>query len=159
MSENIFKYPDHCGPQLIPSTAFGSNVRALVSNKEWKSIRLEVLAKQGNYCKFCNATPSTLDCHEIWSYTWKTGETTGLQSLEDIYPLCKNCHGICHIGFWSLKGSVDHLERHMAKVRRMSIPDVKAEIANAFVVHDQLSKLNWELSVLKLSTYLKGSAT
>ena len=155
MHANTYKYPDFVAPQLVPSTAWGSNLRAVLTPNERKKVRLLIFKKHGEKCWFCKSKPKVLDCHEVWSYTYGT---PNIQSLENIIPLCKSCHAVCHIGFWSLKGPeyFDKYSKHLAKVRKITLDLAHKEISNAFKIHEQMSQVEWELDISCLEQITKG---
>lgn len=145
MCESIYKFPPHLHPQLIPSSAWGQNIRQVTTSAEWKKIREAVFAKWGKVCRYCGRVPKSLDCHEIWE--WHIRAEGNFQILADIYPLCKMCHKVCHIGLWSLNGEYKKALDHMAKVRGISSQQAEQEVSAAFVLHDQLSQLQWTMDL------------
>ena len=153
MSANIFDFLDHCGPQLVPSSAWNSNLRAILSAAEWRDLRERVFAKHGKQCAYCGSRPRSLDCHEIWSYYIEDGQAAGRQSLVKIQPLCKACHMVCHIGFWSMQGKYDQVLAHMIRVRGISHSAATDEIDAAFTTFDLLSRFEWILDIGAVSFY------
>ena len=147
MPANIYKYPDYLAPQLVPSTAWGSNLRAILTASDWQKVRLTVFEKYGKVCTFCGSKPKSLDCHEIWQYVKDSEDAK--QLLVAVKPLCKSCHAVCHIGFWSLKGPehFDRYKKHMCKVRKISDAEATKEIGAAFKQHAEMSKVEWHLDV------------
>lgn len=154
MSASIYEYADHCGPQLVPSSAWNSNLRAILSASEWKALRERVFAKHGKQCGYCRARPRSLDCHEIWSYSIEAGSSSGKQSLVKIQPLCRSCHMVCHIGFWSMQGKYDQVLAHMMRVRKLSKTAAALEVEQAFSTFDALSKFEWILDIGAVSLYI-----
>lgn len=154
MSVNTYEYADHCGPQLVPSSAWNSNLRTILSAAGWRKLREKVLSKHGTNCSYCGSTPRSLDCHEIWSYAIEDGASTGKQKLVKILPLCKACHMVCHIGFWSMQGKHDQVVAHMMRIRKISKNEATAEISAAFQVFDKLSRFEWALDIEAVSFYL-----
>jgi len=153
MSENTFEFVDQCGPQLVPASAWNANLRAIMSATEWKKFRQLVIAKHGTSCAFCNAKPKSLDCHEIWRYSIKDGETVGQQTLVKVLPLCKQCHMVCHIGFWSIQGKFEQVLAHMMRTRKLSRVLALAEISAANLVFEKLSRFEWILDVKSAGDY------
>lgn len=152
MSENIFEFPEHCGPQLVPASAWNSNLRAVFTAVQWRNFRQQVLAKHGHICAFCNSKPKSLDCHEIWRYK-KIDHAHGIQSLVKVLPLCKKCHMVCHIGFWSLKGKFQETVAHMMRVRKIDRTAVNAELSEAQRIFDDLSNIEWSLDITAVEDY------
>ena len=52
---------------LVPSTAWYSNLRKKVSQKDWDRIRKQSYADANHKCTICGAE-GRLNCHEIWKY-------------------------------------------------------------------------------------------
>lgn len=154
MSENIYEFPDHCAPQLIPSSAFNQNLRAILTKKQWQKFRQKVFEVHGKFCAYCGAAPQKLDCHEIWKYQAFPEAKVGNQILVKVLPLCTKCHQVCHIGFWSLQGPTDAILKHMAKVRKISISEAKLEVSQSFTLHAQLSDYYWMLDVSAAQQYI-----
>ena len=153
MSENIFEFADHCAPQLVPASAWSSNLRAIMTDAKWREFRELVFIKHGKICAFCGASPKSLDCHEIWKYV-QSDKFAGIQSLVKVLPLCKPCHMVCHIGFWSLKGKFEQVLAHMMRVRKISRGYALAEISAANELFEKLSSVEWELDVSAAETYI-----
>jgi hypothetical protein len=154
MSENTYEFPDHCAPQLVPASAFNQNLRAILTKKQWQDFRQKVFIRHGKVCAYCGACPKKLDCHEIWKYQTFPDTENGNQILVKVLPLCTKCHQVCHIGFWSTQGPTDEITKHMAKVRKISVADAKAEIAAAFSLHNHLSAYYWILDVSAAKQYI-----
>jgi len=155
MYASTFDFPEHCGPQLVPSSAFSQNLRAVLSASEWKKFREAVFKKHGMVCSFCGSKPKSLDCHEIWQYQTPIARgEMGRQVLIKVLPLCKSCHQVCHIGFWSLKGNTDHIVAHMCKVRKITKEEAKKEVASAFSLHSKLSEFEYILDIAAASSYI-----
>ncbi len=55
---------------LVPSTAWYSNLRKKVSQKDWDKIRKQSYADANHKCVICDAD-SRLNCHENWEYNDK----------------------------------------------------------------------------------------
>ena len=153
MSASIFEYPDHCGPQLVPASAWNANLRAIMSAAEWKKFRQLVFAKHGTACAFCEARPKSLDCHEIWRYSIESGAVVGQQQLIKVLPLCKQCHMVCHIGFWSIQGKFEQVLAHMMRTRKLSRAAALLEVSSANSVFEKLSGFEWILDVEHANDY------
>ena len=101
---------------LVPSTAWYSNLRTKIPRKEWDKIRKQSYSDSNHVCAICSVK-SKLNCHEIWEYDDKKH----IQTLKGFIALCDDCHMIKHIGFagiQSSKGLLDFskLVEHFKKV-------------------------------------------
>ncbi|MDF1534223.1 MAG: hypothetical protein P1P69_06945 [Methanosarcinaceae archaeon] len=55
---------------LVPSTAWYSNLRTNISKNKWDKIRKQSYADANHKCAICGAD-GRLNCHEIWEYDGK----------------------------------------------------------------------------------------
>lgn len=58
-----------CG-NLIPPKSWHANLREVLTRKEWKIIRDEVIRKSNNKCNICNVKNIKLEAHEEWKYIY-----------------------------------------------------------------------------------------
>lgn len=77
---------------LIPQSAYGKNMRSVMTNSEWNTLSKYV--RDVEVCAGCLKAKSMkkLEAHEIWKFK------DGKMKLKHIYPLCKKCHRSVHIG-------------------------------------------------------------
>jgi hypothetical protein len=134
---------------LIPSTAFGKNVRALVTKKQWDLIRNRVYDEAWWNCQICEITPEKLDAHEIWSYN----DQTNVQKLESIIALCRDCHMVKHFGFAQIQGKSDKALKHFMEVNQMKKVAAEQYIEKAFQQWSERSKKSWTLDVSILKNF------
>ncbi|EQD31721.1 hypothetical protein B2A_13732, partial [mine drainage metagenome] len=52
---------------LVPQTAWFTNVRSAVSRGDWDRLRKHVYVRAGNKCEVCGAS-GRLEAHERWEY-------------------------------------------------------------------------------------------
>jgi 5-methylcytosine-specific restriction endonuclease McrA len=137
--------------ELVPSTCWCSNVRDLVSRKEWDRIRRQVYAAADNRCEVCGGRGRTraVDCHEVWEYD----EATGTQRLVRMIALCPACHGVKHIGLTGNRGYGEEASAHLAEVNGWSPEQARQHIAKALVIFEERSTRPWSLDVSALAPY------
>lgn len=131
--------------ELVPSTAWGQNLRKLMKPFMWHSIRNEVLEKAKGTCMICKAN-GTLDCHEVWIYD----DESHIQKLAGFLALCKDCHDLKHIGFASLshgKPKYEKLVNHFMKVNNCSRADFVDHYNTAMNLFNERSKYDWEMDI------------
>jgi hypothetical protein len=133
--------------ELVPKTAWYSNVRSNVSSTVWDKIRREQYAIAGNKCEICNDAKGYLECHEIWQYN----EETWVQKLIGLVALCTNCHKVKHAGLARIKGEEGVVIKQLMKVNKMSSQEAKNYIEGAFEVWRKRSSHIWMLDI----SYLK----
>jgi hypothetical protein len=79
--------------ELVPSTSWGDNMRAVVSRRTWDQIRMAAYRASGYRCAICGGH-GQLSCHERWAYD----DQTATQTLLGFLALCTMCHWVKHIG-------------------------------------------------------------
>jgi hypothetical protein len=131
--------------ELVPSTSWMNNVRAVLSSKHWNTLRGAVANQAYGICQICGA--DGVDCHEIWRYD----EKTGIQRLEGMLHLCKACHMVKHIGLARVQGKYDTALKHFMKVNKLKKQEAEECIDEAFRLWRERNKNEWilDLSILK----------
>lgn len=137
--------------ELVPKTAWYSNVRSIVSKDQWDLIRKQVYDKAYSLCQICGGVgpKHPVEAHEIWSYEKDSGE----QRLEEILALCPDCHQVKHIGLAEVNGKMEEALVHFMKVNEMNRKDSIKYINHQFELWAKRSKLKWALNISELSNY------
>ena len=142
--------------ELVPSTAWYSNVRSNVTKSEWDKIRRKSYAKAENKCEICGDVGTNqgvrhkVECHEIWEYNDKKHT----QTLVGLISLCPFCHKSKHAGLASIKGELDIVINQLSKVNQMTKKEAKAYINRSFDTFNQRSQHEWELDISYLEEYM-----
>ena len=135
--------------ELVPDGCFKSNLRNILSKAQWDYIKKDVKTRAGGRCEICGKKTDKLDAHEVWSYN----EKTGVQKLEDIKAVCKDCHAAIHIDRTAVAGNIARAEDHYMLVNGVSYVEMKADLS---ATHERDKVLNrvseWKLDVY---TWLK----
>ena len=97
--------------ELVPDGCWYSNLRSILSKKQWDFLKADAKQRAGGFCMICGRKTDKLDAHERWSYD----EKNAVQKLEDILAVCKDCHSVIHIGYTQLKGNEERAEKHFMK--------------------------------------------
>lgn len=138
--------------ELVPDGCWGSNLRNILSKAEWDFLRQDAKLRSGGKCAICGKKTDRLDAHERWSYD----KEKGVQKLEDIIAVCKDCHSVIHIGFTQLKGNEKLAEKHFMKVNNCSYADYRKALGEANERHRELNKVGeWSLDLTYLLNYTK----
>lgn len=128
--------------ELVPTTAWYSNLRKKISQEKWDIIRKESYADADHKCSICKAKIK-LNCHEIWEYNDKNH----IQTLKGFIALCDKCHGIKHLGFAGTedyKGPpMDELIDHFMKVNKVSKRAFEMHKKKSFLIHNKRSQHEW----------------
>lgn len=128
--------------ELVPKTAWYTNVRSMVSKKDWDNIREEIYMKAGYKCQICDAA-EPLECHEIWEYDDKNQ----IQKLKGMIALCKSCHEVKHIGLADRKGLAPKAREHLSQINSWSKEKTLAYIKKQVNKWKKRSKLKWKLNI------------
>ena len=137
--------------ELVPRTAWYSNVRSNVSRAEWDRIRRKCYESAKHRCEVCNGVgrKHPVECHEIWEYDDKTYT----QTLKGLIALCPDCHKVKHPGLAQMKGEMNLVERQLMQVNGITNLEAKAAVNEAFVEWARLSQYEWKLDISYLDNY------
>lgn len=82
--------------ELVPKTAWWSNVRSNVTRAEWEVCKQYVRRRSLGFCEICGGQGPRhpVECHEIWEYD----DDKHIQTLVDLIALCPPCHQAKHYG-------------------------------------------------------------
>lgn len=144
--------------ELVPSTAWGSNLRDFVSQRVWDKIRKSIYAKYDYKCGICGVSGVRLNCHEIWEYDDKTH----IQHLKGFISLCNMCHFVKHIGFARVlanEGKLNYqsVEDHYMRINMCSDDDLKVRYFQAFEQYHERSEHEWKTNLGEYYMYCSGS--
>jgi 5-methylcytosine-specific restriction endonuclease McrA len=130
--------------ELVPSTSFFSNVRAVVSQNQWDAIRKTCYKKANYKCEICGniGQQHPVECHEIWKYT-----SDHKQVLKGFIALCPSCHMVKHIGFAKVRGLYDEAINHLAKVNNISNKEARNYTNECFLIWENRSQYQWKLDI------------
>jgi hypothetical protein len=134
--------------ELVPSTSWYANLRKVMSQADWDTLRRQVYARYGRKCGICGATGVRLNCHEIWEYD----ASTHIQRLIGFVALCDLCHHVKHIGLAGLLASQGRLDyedvvRHFMKVNGCNRKTFQAYQAWAFQQWEERSRHDWQVEL------------
>lgn len=131
--------------ELVPSTAWYSNVRSNVSQAEWDVLRKDCYKKAGHNCEICGGRgpKHPVECHEIWSYD----DDACTQTLDGLIALCPSCHQVKHIGLAQIQGNYHKALAHLAKVNEISIEEAELYVEASFEIWSKRSQKEWKLDI------------
>lgn len=137
--------------ELVPSTAWYTNVRSNVTTQEWDYIRKKSYSIANNRCEICNGIgpKHPVECHEIWDYN----DVTHKQTLTGLIALCPNCHMCKHIGLAEIQGKLIKAIKHLSKINEQSDHETMLQIEEAYKTWVARSKYDWELDITYLEKY------
>lgn len=137
--------------ELVPSSSWFNNVRAVLTRKQWDILRAQVYDKAWNVCQICGSTgpKHPVECHEIWHYDDKKL----IQKLEGMIALCPNCHMVKHIGLAHIQDKGERALKHFMKVNKLKKKEAEKAIADAFMKWADRSSKKWKLDISSLKEY------
>lgn len=137
--------------ELVPSTSWMNNVRAVLTAKRWDAVRGVVCDKAWNVCQICGGVGSKhpVECHEIWHYD----DQNQIQKLVGMISLCPDCHMCKHIGLAQIQGRGEKALKHLMKINDLKKKEAEAYIAEAFKVWQARSQQKWTLDLSHLKEY------
>lgn len=135
----------------MPQTSWMNNVRAVLTNKQWRALAGMVSDHAWNVCEICGGVGPNhpVECHEIWEYN----EKTKIQKLAGMIALCPDCHLVKHFGFARTQGKGEQALKHFMKINGLKKKEAEAAIAEAFQVWRKRSLLDWTLDLSGLKKY------
>jgi hypothetical protein len=136
--------------ELVPSSAWGNNLRSKLPKKDWDKIRRAQYQSASNCCEICGGKGHRhpLECHEIWAYD----DVGHVQKLEGLIALCPPCHRVKHLGFAFTQGKGDEAIHHMMRVNGWDRRRVAEYVRAAFETHAERSTYRWDLDLEWLRT-------
>jgi len=129
---------------LIPKTAWCSNLRTKIPQGEWNKLKKQCYADAGNRCAICGAE-GRLNCHEIWGYD----DDKYIQKLNGFIALCNDCHLIKHIGRARVLASeglldMDELIKHFMNVNGVDRGTFDEHLKESLEVWRKRSQHKWK---------------
>lgn len=146
--------------ELIPQTAWGQNLRAVLSSRDWDAIRRFAYKRAGYRCECCGGVGPRhpVECHEVWD--WDT--THMMQWLVDVVALCPTCHSVKHWGR-TMAVSTDPeatqlaLLKHIARTNDWDAGTTYAHLDAMFMRWQIYSQVKWTLDVHYFLTYSEAA--
>jgi hypothetical protein len=143
--------------ELVPKTAWYTNVRSNVSSQQWDIIRKKSYAIANNLCEICNDTGKSqgykhnVECHEIWQYD----DIHKTQTLTNLISLCPYCHKCKHPGLAQMNGEINIVINQLMKVNNISKDEAINYITESFNIWRERSKHQWKLDISFIDDYIK----
>lgn len=131
--------------ELVPKTAWFSNVRSMISKKDWDILRREAYKKAGYKCEICGGIGKKhpVECHEIWQYDDKKH----IQKLIRLTALCPACHEVKHIGLAHIRNRGEIAKEHLSKVNDWSKQKTNKYVQEQFNVWMGRSCSEWKIDI------------
>lgn len=109
--------------ELVPASAFYSNLRSILDKSDWDILRRLVYKKANYKCEICGGIGKEhpVECHEVWNYNDRDfnielltdeeitdtiyNKVVRVQKLSHCQAICPDCHQAKHIGLAQIKGN------------------------------------------------------
>jgi hypothetical protein len=137
---------------LIPQTSWGSSLANVLSTSQWQQLRLAAIERAKHQCELCGVgeESGSLEGHEMWSYKapmdGENGEF-GIQTLEDIVAVCKECHGCFHLGFAQVRGIEKQVLRRLQILNEWGSGQMKSYQEVVWARWESFSQHHWLLNL------------
>ena len=139
--------------EIVPTGAWNSNLRSVLSKKAWDFIRKDAYARANGKCSICGRTTTKLEAHERWDFNSEKCE----QKLVDVIGICKSCHMVIHIGRTQLLGFEDNAIKHFKRVNDCDYQGYIEALKRANEKSIELSKISdWALNLTWLERYIEN---
>jgi len=137
--------------ELVPSSSWYNNVRAVVTKTQWDKIKSVVASKVYSLCEICGGVgpKHPVECHEVWSYNDKLY----IQSLDRMIALCPDCHMVKHVGLAQVMNRTDKALAHLMKINDIDHFQASKYIEEAFNLWAKRSKKTWTIDISHLEEY------
>jgi len=137
--------------ELVPKTAWYSNVRSNVPKAEWDRLRHIVYEQAGHVCEICGGVGKKhpVECHEVWEYD----DETHIQKLVKMIALCPACHSVKHLGRAQAVGIYREAMAQLMKVNDWDYTTAQSYARKVFAQWSSRSKHEWKLDLSGLNEY------
>ena len=142
-SRNGVTEPDELFVDLIPTSAWFSNLRSELTPDEWKLVKTATYRAAGYRCEKCSGRGSEhpVECHERWHFDMQAG----VQTLLGTIALCPDCHEATHFGYARVKGRGDVARATLMRVNGWTRDEADRHISAAMAEGKRRSAVTWTL--------------
>lgn len=135
--------------ELVPESAFYSNLRKVISTKGWNIVRRKAYQKANYHCEICGNQGLKHPCetHEQWAYE------NGIQKLVKISALCPSCHMVKHYGLTKMKGLEKKAFKHLMKINNWNEGRARKYVNKCFDIWRERSYKKWKIDTSYLKQY------
>ncbi len=140
---------------LVPSTAWFSNLRSEITQEEWSVVRRATYRKARYLCEVCGGKGAEhpVECHERWSFD----AGTRVQRLIGTVALCPACHLATHYGFARISGKEKVAKNQILTVNGWTEDQLLDHIRLAEAEWLERSRINWSLDATWLIDFVNLS--
>ena len=137
---------------LIPQSSWGASLANLLLGSHWQTFRERAIARAEHRCELCDASDAkqSLEAHEMWSYQLPASMSTkkfGIQKLDDVIAVCKQCHLCFHLGYAQVRGMEDVALRRLKALNKWSDAQLDAYQGAVWTRWQTFSEFSWALDL------------
>ena len=138
--------------EIMPSGAFGNNLRTVLSKSAWDFIRRDAYSRANGRCAICSRPVKRLEAHEKWEFD----KDKKVQKLVDVIGICHACHSVIHIARTQVLGFEDEAIKHFKKVNNCDYQGYINALSKATKISVDLSTVDsWALDLDWLKRYIE----
>lgn len=142
--------------QLIPKTAWGFNLRKILTKSQWDKVRRKCYKEAGYVCEVCGKKghKHPVECHELFEFDATNRKIT----LVGLIALCPECHKSCHPGRCNAQGRDVYLRarENLALVNGLTVNQAEEYYRKCFDEWRILSQVEeWSIDTSWLNSYLE----
>ncbi|OBZ19588.1 hypothetical protein A8L34_05040 [Bacillus sp. FJAT-27264] len=140
---------------MIPKTSYRKNLRYMVREAIWDTIRKQRYQKSEYKCDKCGGRSKELHCHEVWEYD----DCDEIQTLIELNSVCQMCHHIIHYGQSLIlikegKLSENELIQHFVRVNNCTEEFFHQHVWEAKRMWSFRSLIQWQIDFGKYEKYI-----
>ena len=141
-------------PELIPSTAWGNNLRSHLTKAQWDQLRRWCYKQASHKCEICGGVgPShPVECHESWEYD----DDNHVLSLVGVMALCPQCHAVKHLGRSYSVGKGNKSVKWMAFINGWSMDRAMDEVDRVFQEWLDRDDYSWDVDMSWADKWMDG---
>lgn len=151
---------------LVPKSAWYSNVRSMVDREKWDKIRNISYRLANHKCEICGDTGKNqgfnhdVECHEIWEYVNPdVSKRSGSQNLISLISLCPLCHKCKHYGLAQMRGEEELIREHLMKVNGITQNQLDRYIDAEFEAWVNRNYFKWHTDISYVDKFLNDNDT
>ena len=141
---------------LVPSSAWFSNLRSELKKEEWDSVKRATFRSANYRCQSCGGVGPNhpVECHERWNFD----VDSKVQTLIGTISFCPSCHEATHFGLARVRGRDGIAFEHLMRVNKWSESEAREHIALAMEEWKWRSTIRWKLDARWLLDFVPLSA-
>lgn len=135
--------PPYVRPFMVPQTCWGKNLRAVLSEEDWKRVKQHAYGAAGRRCIVCGGRGPEwpVEADEAWAYD----DAGRVQTLKGVIALCPDCHLVRHWGRATVSGKTEVAVAQMMRVNGWSRQQAEAEGDEGMRLWRSRSRCEWRI--------------